>query len=124
MKTDPKKIKLTPGERPKVKIAKERPSSDFETINMGRKELMSKHQQNVNRYYRNKDEREERTGMTTMEGYNFNRDGSRKTINLRDEIVKGPARKGRKITSNMINLNSAIKSYGSNHPLKMYNKKK
>lgn len=120
MKTDPKKIKLTPGERPRVKIAKGRPSSDFETTNMGRKELMTQHQQNVNRYYKDKDAREAGTGATTLEGYDFNRDGSRKTFN----IVGGPAKPGKKIFLTNLNSNSALKAYGSKHPLKMYNNKK
>jgi len=122
MKKDPKKIKLTPGERPRVKIAKERPSSDFEIKDMGRKELMTKHQQNVNTYYRNKDKREAGTGYSTMEGYDYNRDGSKKTFT----IERGPAKKDRnfKAVKSVVNFNSALKSYGSKHPLKMYNKKK
>jgi len=113
--------------KPKVKITNERPSSDFEIRDMGRKELKTKHQQNVDTYYRNKDEREAGTGATTLEGYPFNRDGSRKTFN----IVGGPAEKGKKIfftnldkKGSALNSNSALKAYGSKHPLKMYNKKK
>jgi len=116
-----KENKLKTGfEKPKVKITEERPSSDFEIRNMGRKELMTEHQQNVNTYYKNKDKREEGIGMTTGEFYPFNRDGSEKTF----QAVRGPAEKGKKILSTNLNFNSALKAYGSKHPLKMYNKKK
>lgn len=118
-----KKNQLNTGfTKPKVKITKERPSSDFEIKDMGRKELMTEHQQNVNTYYRNKDKREAITGASTMEGYDYNRDGSKKTFT----IEKGPAKKGgnSKAVESIVNFNSALKSYGSKHPLKMYNKKK
>ncbi len=117
MVPEKKEKKLKTGfEKPKVVI------NDPKVRDMGRKELMTKHQQNVNTYYTNKDKREAGTGASTMEGYDYNRDGSKKTFT----IETGPAKKDGnfKAVKSIVNSNNALKSYGSKHPLKMYNKKK